>query len=257
MRKGENKMVSVTTRISQVKQPRGGYVRPRDFVCTELQDSENINENGNIPGSLVGLAVDYLTRFLNGTNLNKAFLISIYGAEKVNQVSLANHLLSEIKGLDDLSIENACKLVGFDVAYRANIMAYKPVELINPDEATISNIRIMVNRTLKFIEAYGPIIKDGFTFEEGYTSTINTGDGDFLTDETLWDLKVMKSNPLTKHTLQLLVYYLMGIRSIHPEFKKIKQLGIFNPRSNKVYLLPIEIITQETIDEVNREVIGY
>lgn len=137
-------------------------------------------------------------------------------------------------------------------------MGYKPVELINPDEETISNIRVMVNRSLGFFESYGPIVKEGFTFEGGgYTDVVNTGDGDFLTEDTLWDFKVSKSKPTNKHTLQLLMYYLMGMNSVHPEFEHIKKLGIFNPRLNKVFLLPVKTISDEVIDQVNTTVIGY
>ncbi|PFR64601.1 hypothetical protein COK29_26985, partial [Bacillus cereus] len=101
------------------------------------------------------------------------------------------------------------------------------------------------------------IVKDGFTFKGGYTPSINTGDGDFLTENTIWDFKVSKSVPTNKHTLQLLIYYLMGVDSIHSEFKQIENLGIFNPRLNKVYLLPISTISNEIINEVNTTVIGY
>lgn len=250
-------MVSVTQRISIVKQPRGGYIKPKEFIVTDLEDTNILNENENIHSSLVGLVVDYLTRFLNGTSVEDVFRVSLAGAINIKKLELASDLLSNIKGIDNTSIENACKMVGFDVVYRAGAAGYKPVELINPDEETISNIRIMVNRGLDFFKSYGPIVKDGFTFEGGYTSIISTGDGDFLTADTLWDFKVSKSAPTNKHTLQLLMYYLMGVRSIHPEFKQIKNLGVFNPRLNKVYLLPIREISERIIDEVNTDVIGY
>lgn len=250
-------MVSVTQRISKVKQPKGGYIKPKDFVVTNLLNTDILNEGENINSSLVGLTVDYLTRFLSGTPIEKAFEISMMGAFKVKELKLADNLLLNIQGTDDTSIESACKMVGFDVAHRVGVMVYKPVELINPDKETISNIRIMVNRALNFFKLYGPIVKDSFTFEGGYTSSIATGDGDFLTENTLWDFKVSKSAPTNQHTLQLLIYYLMGVHSIHSEFKQIENLGIFNPRLNKVYLLPISTISNEIINEVNATVIGY
>ena len=49
----------------------------------------------------------------------------------------------------------------------------------------------------------------------------------------------------------------MGVRSIHSGFKQIESLGIFNPRLNKVYLLPISTISSDIINEVNTTVIGY
>ncbi|AOY18380.1 MULTISPECIES: hypothetical protein [unclassified Bacillus cereus group] len=250
-------MVSVTQRLSKVKQPRGGYIKPKDFNTIELNDGIDLYEEENIHSTLIGLAVDYLARFTMGTSLEKAFKISLRGALRVNESDYAEELLNGISGLDDTSIENACKLVGFDTAFRAGIASYKPVHTIQPDFFTSSNIRTMVERSRGFNDNYGPIVKDGFTFEGGYTELISSGDGDFLTETTLWDFKVSKKDPTNKNTLQLLIYYLMGVHSIHSEFKQIENLGIFNPRLNKVYLLPISTISSEIINEVNTTVIGY
>ena len=115
----------------------------------------------------------------------------------------------------------------------------------------------MIKRTLSFWEQYGPIIKDGFTFEGGYTSIISAGDGDYLTKDTLWDLKVLKEEIKPKYTLQLLIYLIMGQHSVHKEFKNITQLGIYNPRLNKVYIIKLDAISQSIIDTVSRDVIGY
>ena len=115
----------------------------------------------------------------------------------------------------------------------------------------------MINRSLSFWKEYGPISKDCFTFEGGYTDIISTGDGDYLTRDTLWDFKVSKKEPTSQHTLQLLVYYIMGMHSIYKEFNTVKKLGIYNPRMNKVYTIDIDTIPQQVIDEVSTEVIGY
>lgn len=250
-------MVSVMGRVKKTKQPRGGYIKPKDFNVFELNDGIDLYEEENIHSSLIGLAIDYLTRFTMGTSLEKAFKISLRGAWKVNECDYAEELLNGISGLDDNSIENACKLVGFDVAVRAGIAAYVPVHAIQPDLSTSSNIRTMVERSRTFNDIYGPIVKDGFTFEGGYTNLISSGDGDFLTETTLWDLKVSKSNPTNKNTLQLLIYYLMGLHSTHENFQEIEKLGVFNPRLNKVYLLDVNNIPSEIISEVSSKVIGY
>jgi hypothetical protein len=49
----------------------------------------------------------------------------------------------------------------------------------------------------------------------------------------------------------------MGKRSIHPEFQGIEKLGIFNPRQNTIYQLPLSEISDEVIKEVETVVIGY
>lgn len=250
-------MPSVTQRIKEIKQPHGGYVRPRDFRVIELQDGYTLSESENIHPSLVGMAVDYLTRFMSGTSVEAAFSISLLGASVIGEEQEAHNLLEKITGLDELSISSACKLVGYDVCFRGNPQAYKDVDGIVPDSDTIANIRTMVERSLHFINQYGPITKSGFNFEGGYTSTITSGDGDFLTHDTLWDFKVSKKGLLANQTLQLLVYYIMGLHSIHPDFQGIKRLGVFNPRLNRVYLMDVADISQETIETVSADVIGY
>lgn len=259
-------MYSVTKRISMIKQPRGGYINKKELTIIQLEDGIDLNKNENINASLVGLAVDYMTRFMMGTSKEIAFSISLIGAaaldlstadKKQSAIKNAEKLLKNVKGLDKKSIINACKLVGYDVCFRAGIMGYKPVEEINPDIDTIENIITMINRSLSFWKEYGPIIKDGFTFKGGYTDTISTGDGDYLTKDTLWDFKVSKDEPKPKYTLQLLVYYIMGIHSVHKEFKDIRKLGIYNPRMNKVYTIDIDSISAEVIKNVSKDVIGY
>lgn len=259
-------MYSVTQRISMVKQPYGGCINRKQFNVIQLDDGITLNENENISANLIGLAVDYMTRFMMDKDRPDAFQISLMGAILLDHITSntknsaqenAIDLLSRINGLNKESIISACKLTGYDVCLRAGILRFKPVEEINPDADTIENIITMVNRSISFWKEYGPIIKDGFTFEGGYTDTISSGDGDYLTKDTLWDFKVSKKEINSKQTLQLLVYYIMGTHSIHEEFKNIKNLGIFNPRMNKVYLLDVNTIPQALIDKVSSVVIGY
>lgn len=250
-------MYSVTSRIRMIKQPLGGYIKREQFKMDVLEDGIKLNVEENISAGLVGLVVDYMTRFLMGASKEKAFQISLQGAECAKETTNALKLLMKIEGLDFESITNACKLVGYDVCYRKGMDSYKPVEEIIPDSKTVGNIVIMIKRSKDFWDKYGPIVKEGFTFEGGYTQLISAGDGDYLTNDTLWDFKVSKNEINSQHRLQLLVYYIMGRHSVHNEFDNIKKLGIYNPRLNKVYLIDICNIPQEVIDEVSRDVIGY
>lgn len=250
-------MYSVTQRVRTIKQPYGGYIKPSSFEKISLEDGLELNDNENIHSALVGLTVDYLTRFQMGTTKENAFQISLRGAEIVNQRSKALKLLNGIVDLDDNSITNACKLTGYDVCLRANAAAYKPIEDINPNSETINNIRIMVKRSLVFFKKYGPVLQDGITFSGGYTRLVSSGDADFITEDTLWDFKVSKNRITSQHTLQLLMYYLMGSHSNNEYFKQITKLGIFNPRMNTVYIKEIGSVSKEVFTLVENEVIGY
>lgn len=251
--------VSVTKRIKQVKQPRGGYIKPKDLTETTLDGggADALNPKESVHASLVGMAVDYLTRLMLGASVEEAFRISWFGAEMIGEGKKAETLMAGVTGLDNRSIINGIKLTGFDVCFRSGIMGYKPVDDINPDIDTIENVRVMVERALSFFEQYGPKVLDSFTFEGGYSATVSTGDGDFTTQDTLWDFKVSKTPPKKEHTLQLLVYWRMGLHSIHPEFKSIQYLGIYNPRLNTIYRIAVDEIPQDVIEQVETEVIGY
>lgn len=249
-------MVSVTRRIAQVKQPRGGYLNPKEFEETKLDDTLELHPEENIHAGLVGMAVDYLTRYMVGASVEDAFSISLQGAFLLGESDKAQALIKQIKGLDDVSIRIACQLVGYDVCLRAGVIHYRPVEDIHANDETVSNIRVMVDRSLTFWEQFGPITKDHVTFESGYTSTVTTGDGDYLTASTLWDFKVSKSKPNNKNTLQLLMYYILGLHSIHKEFKALTHLGFYNPRLNTVYLVEISKISNDILNDVATDVVG-
>ena len=91
----------------------------------------------------------------------------------------------------------------------------------------------------------------------GYTPKVSTGDGDFLTETTMWDFKVTKKSIKTQHTLQLLMYYIMGMHSKQDVFKSITSIGFYNPRLDQVHLLDLTDIDESIIKEIEREVIGY
>ena len=102
------------------------------------------------------------------------------------------------------------------------------------------------------------ITLDGFTFEpNGYTETVSSGDGDYLTADTLWDFKVSKSKPTSKHTLQLLMYWIMGQHSGQEVYKSIQNLGIFNPRLNEIYLINVSTVSKDIITEIEKDIICY
>lgn len=278
-------MSSVTARIAKIKQPYLGYIRPGNFKEIVIEDGITLNENINVHPSIVGLVVDYLTRFVIGNVKKEAFKISLQGAARAeklgedNAKDMAKNLLIKINGTDEDSIVNACKLVAYDVWYRNPMGAIDSYKDINPNKDTIHNIQILIKRSIDFFKDYGPVIKFGFDFEPvkknkkaykdmirqgigsygGYTAVVDCGDGDFLTSDTLWDFKVSKKDPTSKHTLQLLMYWIMGQHSGQEIYKNIKNLGIFNPYLNKIYLLNdiTHPFFEKTIKIVEKEIICY
>lgn len=252
-------MGSVTKRISEIKQPRGGYLPLKSFEETVLDDGKTILEGESLSHGLMGIAVDYLSRFLMGTDKDEAFSISLKGARLIGEQNYSRDLLSKNKGLDDISIISAVRLAGYDVVLRAGKRPQKDVRDIEISDADIDNICVMVERTLAFWQTYGPIVDSGMTFEGGgYSDTVSSGDADYMTSDTLWDLKTSSKKPMSKDTLQILMYYIMGLHSVHREaYSRIQFVGFYNPRLNVMLRCRVQDIPQDIIKIVEDEVICY
>lgn len=60
-----------------INQSHGGYLNKKNLTPIQLQDIMLLNDNENIHAILVGLAVDYITRFMMGTAKEEACFISL------------------------------------------------------------------------------------------------------------------------------------------------------------------------------------
>ena len=86
---------TVTRRIKSINQPRGGYINPNTFLIENLKEEKNLTYPENISPNLIGTAVDYMTRFMQGAPVEEAFKISIKGAHVIKQDSKATKLLKK------------------------------------------------------------------------------------------------------------------------------------------------------------------
>ncbi len=251
-------MYSVTGRIKMIVQPSGGYIPVSQLHKRIFTDAETVYTVDSGVKTMQGLVVDYMTRFLIGFPKEEAFRISLSGAHRVGEDLKAKELLDTIKGLDEESIRCACILTGYDVAYRVDPFAYNEIDTRMISVELIHNIKILLKRTICFFQKNNlPVTKVGFTMDEGYNRIISSGDGDYLTEDTLWDFKVSAERITNKQTLQVAIYYVLGLHSIHPEFKKIKYLGIYNPWLNIAYTIAVADISDDIFSFICREVIGY
>lgn len=248
----------------------------------------------NLHSTTVGLAVDYLTRLAGMkppadealSTIAEVFRVALDGAAAISEdpayasvkaeaeeaVSWLDVLVQEdgiaVFEINENAARAACRLVTFDVGKRAGVQFYNPASSrLVPDEATVSHILRMVLRSVRFFVEHGPIISNGFVFADpqkylkgdrgGYTDLVTSGDGDFLTPDTLWDFKVSKAKPNKDHALQLLMYFIMGKESGLPEFETVTHVGIFNPRLGTAHRLAVADVPTDVIETVRRDVIGY
>lgn len=240
-----------------MRQPRGGFINPRTLKVEEHDPIRELNPHENLNPGLVGMAVDYLTRCSQGLSAEEAFEGSLQGAHVVGETEFALSLVGAITRVDATAVRAACRLAGYDVAHRVGFASYRDVRGINPDDATISNVLTMVERGSALLEAHRPVIANGFSILDGCTETVTNGEGDFITRDTLWDFKVSLTAPKKEHTLQVLMYYLMGCHAGLQEFAAVQQLVIYNPRLSASDTIAIADIPSDVIAAVKTDVIGY
>ncbi len=255
---------SVTGILANIKQPRGGYLPLSNFDIESHCDDLRVVGDYNIAPSLVGLAVDYGTRIALGNDTEETFEVATVGAGMVGASDVAESLIADIDAaalesgeIDEKSVVSLCKLSGFDSAFRAGASAYRPVSEINPDRQTIADIGNLILRTKAFFDASAEPVIAGFTFEGAYTDDAGASDGDYICGDTLWDLKVSKNEPTIKNTMQVLLYYLMGLRSSKDEFKAVTRIGLFNPWLQKSWSISVLDLDESFLSMVENDILGY
>lgn len=252
----QRKQYSVTQRIAAITQPRGGYINPKVLESVQFEDGRKLS-NESVTPTTMGLIVDYMSRFDQGASAEDAFHIGLRGAERVGRLDEVKGYVSKICGLDDESIQNACKITYYDQFVRTSNKLYGNPLYATVDHQTCENVRIMVARIKNFFRQMGPVVADSPVFPGGYSSVVTSGDGDYVTKDTIWDLKVSKNLPTKENTLQLAMYYLMAKRSFLPEYQGLNKIGIFNPRLNKMFTLEASRIPEDVILAIEKDVICY
>ena len=161
-----------------VSQPKGGYVPKKLFVeryyhdktkNNTIEDKHIYNIESAFTG-IQGMAVDYITRYILSGDKEMAFDIPIKGAKCVDKVYENDYeynkimqLLDNVKGTDDVSVYNVCKIVGYDVAFRRGVSKFRNVDDILPTKELVYNIQVMVQRCIEFIDNNGPLVLSDFT----------------------------------------------------------------------------------------------
>lgn len=226
-----------------------------------FDDEYQLNDKEYIPAGIVGSAVDYLSRMMITGDKSKAFEISFLFKKYpvfVNNpghelCKLADKLLEQITGLDDLSIIRACQLVCYDLIIRAGVSAFKSgfehCMSLPPEDykSTVENIRVMVQRCIEYFKGCAPVTETGFCVR--YESL--KGDGDFVTETALVDLKTSKRKISLKDKRQLFLYWYAGLHTEGLNFSKIDTLNIFNPRLNIAWKLKTSQFTEELLENAD------
>lgn len=252
-------MSGVTDRIASITQPDGGFLPLNLFREETIPTSDELypQRDENVDPALIGSAVDYLARIRLGQDREKVFKRSLEGAREAGEENYARGILSQIdNSLTTEDITRAIILASFDgvPTYGRDSITSSGVA---PNEKTAQNIRTMVERAADFFSGRGKLIDTGIEFQGASTDRISGGEADYLTEDTLWDLKTTVGVPNENNTLQILIYARMGLHTGRNEFKNLKKIGIYNARLSRCWTLDIDSIDKNTLLKVDRDVIGY
>lgn len=288
-------MNSVTEIIKKVEQPRGGFLPIKSFEVEEL--GGEIIRCDDVPPIIVGKVVDSIIHLIIKTDKKKLFKSSTTGYEKriehfarqfaygtsyetvCSQIEYEDGIFNINKLIDRLDgylgnndiyhlIICLCLIHQYDIWNTGfgYVSQYTTIDSSRPKyykKGDIRKIEVLYQRTVIWIssiinKSYNQnIVFDYKFYPNGYTDKVKYGVGDFVCDNTLFDLKCIKDKPTKYNTLQILTYYVMGLNSNNKLYKNVKYIGLYSPVTNKVWRISIDKISKELIHKISMEVIGY
>lgn len=253
---------SIERKIDFFKGSKELQIKPRDFRKTELQDSIELDVCDSVWCGLSDYAAYCLARYLMGDSVNMVFHDAILDGCNRGFSHWVERLAQDIDGLGGTAVESAIRLAAFDPRIRFQLKTDVATSSLNIDQDTIFNVQQMAKRFLHFHEVVGDRTAVDLDFTGGYTQSIETGTCEFITGDTLWCLHQNYAVDSKLHIsradkLRVLTHWRMGLRSIHPEFKEIKKLGVYNVRRHLIYVMDIDKVSDEVVTWIDNVVIGY
>ena len=290
-------MLTVTERIKTMTKKSGTYIEtigelpvvslrefegsPKSFTLEELDYEMDLHASDyeTVSPSVIGPAVEGLFKMAMGQGAGVAFRASYFGAILLDNIGklgekhdefIVGHYTSQVRDLMDqlgatlgkgkpYEAKHGIDLCTYDVVYRTgNPAYYRPYSRLTLE--TEENVYRMVDYAKEvFKELHeGDTIKEVAFDEESFGRYIAKGDGDFMTDQTLWDMKVWTKSFDKKVYIQLLCYYLLGMngRTTRSHYENLEYIGVINPRLQESHRLRIADIPQADLDLVREKVIG-
>lgn len=140
-----------------------------------------------------------------------------------------------------MKLVNVFAVLGaFEQAYRGSQFKF-PYGLV--DWPTAKHLNIMVHRAAEFFNRFGQPTTIDFAVESADGCLY--GDGDFLSPSSVIDFKTYSTDPTQSvaNRRQMVLYYVLG-HFVEPvdysEFKTVKQLVMFNPRSDRTFIWRVD-----------------
>ena len=271
----------ISHRTATARQPRDGYV-PLSWFRSRTFGPEVPFDGNRLKPSEVGTLVDYLTRYsdmrekgLSKQEADVAFESCMRGATNLERnlrynkrefkdspIACCKSELAKVTyPLNNLSVKAAARVTFFDAFVNTDVRHHtRKFSNFDLSDGETARIRRMVRNGIRMMGADGGIKTFDFVIpKDPHSTRITGGRGDYLTEKTLYDMKVSWSEPKVEWTLQILIYYLMGLSVGLDGFDKLKYIGIVNPRLNKTWRCSTATLrrNKNALRKVCESVIGY
>ena len=257
-------------------QPHGGFLSPDEMAIESISKEEDyekknsiLNNLGNISSTSLGLVFDYLFRleyyldrgkpFMDAAN--NAFSIAYKGAMLSGRYYDLNELFEKLKTYYERRDKNfrnilytSCKIVNYDTIIRCGIFNsfFRPPTMTTADAELMNR---MLHATKEYLKNKNEL-KFGMEFLAKDFKRIMRSDCDLIADDSLIDFKCLSKKITSKHTLQLIMYYILGIYEEPEIFRNIKYLKIINPKLGLVYSYEISKIDYLKLSLIEEEIMG-
>lgn len=145
-------------------------------------------------------------------------------------------------------------------------LIYKPSQLNDlitdmlSDDATMSLIKKGLKSAInisKYVHEH-TFIQPEFFMIGGYTDNISTGDGDYLLDGKVMDLKTGNGSFNIDHALQVILYGIMGRHSTLKYWQRFDgSLELIYPLQGRRYTFNLNDIPKDIYYQIEHNIIGY
>lgn len=228
----------VRGRAEQASQPRGGLLPLIFFDRYELGGASltRRTESGN-PGT-IGSAVELIARWDLAGDPRAGNDPSAAALEAIRGVRRGEHTES---GLG--------RLAAMQRTWEWNADEFDELEWEEGEgDETLMHIAEMRARISRCFERFGQPVRPGTWAVHSERFHLD-GHIDFVTADTIWDLKVSVTAPGRADVLQLLLYW-VALRDDPDNSLKIVYVGIYNPRLDTVWRIAVAEIPQDVVSSV-------
>lgn len=213
----------------------------KDTYRTEKYCNPLTLKQGNVTPQLMGVAVQTYCDIKNNI-FEPIYLVN--NTTKWDNLADDYNYWKNFKNVADNEVIDFCILYADLVAHTRTHMVFDYYDVKNITENDRYNLLLMVNNINRFMEKKNLKIKYSevdFRYreiverEEYFIENVCFGDLDYITDNSILDLKCCKANKPVQSLSQQLLYYLMGClgyNNYHIErtyFENMKEVGYYNP----------------------------